>query len=66
MPLLPQLLAAMQGFGGQVTTAKDFMASYFGYEHSFMWPCVAIVAAFIVVFRVGAIFALKYISFQRR
>lgn len=56
----------MTGFGGQQTTVGEFMESYFGYEASFVWWNVLIVFAYVLVFRVGAVLLLKYVSFERR
>lgn len=54
------------GFDGNSETIHDFMREYFGYKYEFRWYAVLIVAAYLVAFRVAAMLALKYISFQRR
>ena len=58
--------APITGYNGQPTTIIEFLSSYFSYKYSFRWQCVAIVAAYILVFRLGSILAIKYISFQKR
>ena len=54
------------GFDGNLQTIHDFMRNYFGYKYEFRWYAVLIIAAYLVAFRVAAMLALKYISFQRR
>ena len=53
-------------YSGNKTTVSAFLNSYFNYKYSFRWECVIIGAAFIAVFRVGAVLAIKFISFQKR
>lgn len=57
---------AVTGFDGNQETIQEFMESYFGYKYDFRWWAVLIVAAYLVAFRVAAMLALKFISFQRR
>jgi CDR ABC transporter len=53
-----------------ITTARAVLPralqEYFGYHYDMRWVCVAIILAYIVAFRVGAIIATRYISYQRR
>ncbi|KAK9826588.1 hypothetical protein WJX74_004476 [Apatococcus lobatus] len=59
----------LTGFGtGSATpiTIKAWLKSYFGYEYDFRWYCVLIIFAFVVAFRVLAVMAVRYISFQKR
>ena len=51
---------------GNPTTVNAFLKSYFNYDYSFRWYCVLIVACFIAFFRVGSVFAIKLLNFQRR
>ncbi|CAL8463057.1 g2591 [Coccomyxa elongata] len=51
---------------GQVTTVKEFLTSYFGYEYSFRWNCTAIIIAYIFLFRIGSMLSVRFISYQQR
>lgn len=53
-------------FDGSEETIHDFVRGYFGYKYEFRWYAVLIVAAYLVAFRIIAMLALKYMSFQRR
>ena len=54
------------GFDGNPENIHDFIRDYFGYKYEFRWYAVLIIAAYLVAFRVLAMLALKFISFQRR
>ena len=56
----------VSGFDGKQQTIQEFMRGYFGYKYEFRWFAVLIIAAYLVAFRVAAMLALKFISFQRR
>lgn len=47
-------------------TVKQFLKSYFGFEHKFLGPVAGIVTAFVILF--GLIFAvsIKVFNFQKR
>ncbi|MEW5311977.1 MAG: hypothetical protein WDW38_003643 [Sanguina aurantia] len=49
-----------------ITTVPQFLERVFGWTYDFRFYCIAIVAAYIVFFRVIAVLALRYISFLRR
>ena len=53
-------------FDGSEETIHDFVRGYFGYKYEFRWYAVLIVAAYLVAFRIIAMLALKYMSFQQR
>ena len=59
----------LTGFGtgeaGPVTIGS-WIKSYFGYDYDFRWYCVLIIAGFVLAFRVLAVVAVRYISFQKR
>lgn len=56
----------VKGFDGNNTIIHNFLRDYFGYKYEFRWYAVLIVAAYLVAFRIFAMLALKYMSFQRR
>lgn len=51
---------------GLTSTVSEFMSSYWGYEEGMVWWCVAILAAYIVAFRAGAVLLLRYARFLKR
>eukprot|EP00887_Chlorella_sp_A99_P001837 scaffold19.g1837.t1 len=51
---------------GNVTSVPAFMASYFVFKESFVWPCVAIVAAYALAFLAATTALVACVSFQRR
>lgn len=59
----------LSGFGtgsADPITIKAWLKAYFGYDYDFRWYCVLIICAFVVAFRVLAVLAVRYISFQKR
>ena len=56
----------VKGFDGNNTVIRNFLRDYFGYRFEFRWFAVLIIAAYLVAFRVLAMLALKFMSFQRR
>jgi hypothetical protein len=38
----------------------------FGYKYSWRWACVGFLFAFIAIFRLSSIMALKVLNFQNR
>ena len=47
-------------------TVSRYLEDYFGYRFDFRWWCVLILLAFIAVFRVAAMIALKFVSHEHR
>lgn len=47
-------------------SVRTYIDEYFGFKYSFRWYCVLILMAFIVLFRVGAMVALKLVNHTRR
>ena len=47
-------------------TLAQWMEDYFGYKYGMRWWCVLIIMGFIIVFRVGAMVALKVVSHDSR
>jgi hypothetical protein len=64
-PLLPPLQAPLT-FAGITMSASEFLNKAFGYEYSFRWPCLAIICAYIVFFRLVAVWALNSMNFLKR
>lgn len=50
----------------QSVFVKDYIETYFGFKHSFMWPAAAILFGFMIFYHVLAFVALKKLNFQRR
>ena len=63
---LGDITSVITDYAGQPTTVQGFLKSYFDYEYSFRWQAIIIVAAFIAVFRFGAVLAIKLVNFQKR
>ncbi|KAI3429335.1 hypothetical protein D9Q98_005430 [Chlorella vulgaris] len=51
---------------GKSVFVKDYIETYFGFKHSFMWPAAAILFGFMIFYHVLAFVALKKLNFQRR
>lgn len=51
--------------GSRVSVA-DFVRAYFGFRHDFLGWTVLLLIAFVVAFRLIAIWALAYLNFQKR
>mmetsp|Transcript_22068 Transcript_22068/g.37738 ORF Transcript_22068/g.37738 Transcript_22068/m.37738 type:complete len:90 (+) Transcript_22068:2-271(+) len=49
-----------------IKTVSDFMRTVFGYDYGIHWWMPLILLAYIVVARVGSVFALRYMKFLRR
>ena len=58
--------APMDALDGTATTVSAFLASFFGYDYSFIWWAYVIVLAFTVVFMLGSALSLRYLNFNRR
>lgn len=59
----------LTGFGtgsANPITIKAWLKSYFGYEYDFRWYCVLILFGFVIAFRLLAVMAVRFISFQKR
>lgn len=51
---------------GAPTTIGEYVQSFWGYDPGFSWWCILILFAYIVFFRVVAVMALTYVSFNKR
>lgn len=47
-------------------SVATFVRQYFGFEHSFLGYAALVLCGFIIVFRVAAVLALRYINWQKR
>lgn len=53
-------------FNGDQIPIPQLLEERFGYKYSMRWPVTMILLAFLVVFRVASILALKLLNFQNR
>ncbi|KAK2076468.1 hypothetical protein QBZ16_000993 [Prototheca wickerhamii] len=56
----------VQDFAGQMVTVPQFLYDLFKYKHSMLWPSVAILIAFTVVFCTSSFLGLKLLNYQNR
>ncbi|RLN36833.1 hypothetical protein BBO99_00009890, partial [Phytophthora kernoviae] len=47
-------------------TLKEYTEEYFGFEHSTITRYFFVIIGCIILFRVAALFALRYINHQKR
>jgi ABC-type multidrug transport system permease subunit len=53
-------------FNGEMISVPQLLEDRFGYKYSFRWPATVILIAFLLVFRMASIAAIKVLNFQRR
>lgn len=52
--------------GSSYVTVGDFVTGFWGYDYGFIWWCPLIIFTYIVFFRVVAVLALNYVSYNKR
>ncbi|KAH1078222.1 hypothetical protein AAZX31_19G155100 [Glycine max] len=57
---------SIESTDGSSTTVEDFVRSYFGFRHDFLWVVAAVIVAFPVVFALMFAISVKMLNFQRR
>lgn len=56
----------IQAPGFPNATVEQYLKSYFGFEHSMVGVCAAILVAFCAAFFAIFAFSIKFLNFQRR
>jgi Na+/proline symporter len=51
-------------FNGEMISVPQLLEDRFGYKYSFRWPATVILIAFLLVFRMASIAAIKVLNFQ--
>lgn len=63
---LGNVQATIEDFEGNTVTIAQFMEERFGYSYDMVGPIIAILLAFVLIFRGLSVYALACINFQKR